>query len=127
MPSTFPIILLHVSKLLQALTMEILKMKEELKKPHPHYGVFPCDICPPQLSKRGEVIERVMKRKLELRHQKEANVRQVKLEPIIKVVAEEVVGMWGKGLSCLLGNGLHNKTYRIMWGMKLKIGNSRKE
>ena len=37
-----------------------------------------------------------MKRRLELMHQKDANVRQVKLKPIIKEVAEEVEGMWEK-------------------------------
>ena len=31
-------------------------------------------------------------------HQKDANVRQVKLKPIIKDVSEEVVGMWEKVL-----------------------------
>ena len=33
----------------------------------------------------------------------------------------------GEALDSLLGSGLCHKTYRKMWGMKLKIGNSRKE
>ena len=37
-----------------------------------------------------------MKRTLELMHQKDANVRQVELKPIIKEVAEEMVGKWEK-------------------------------
>ena len=39
---------------------------------------------------------RVVKRTLELMHQKDVNVRQVELKPIIKEVAEEVVRKWEK-------------------------------
>ena len=60
-------------------------------------------------------------------HQKDANVRQVELKPIIKEVAEEVVAIWEKAsIPCW---GVVHTTKRIekMWGTKLKIGKSRKD
>ena len=58
----------------------------------PGTGAYPSS----QLPNRGELISRVMKRTLELMHQKDANVRQVELTSIIREVAEEMVGKWVK-------------------------------
>ena len=58
---------------------------------HPQFVVFPCDLCPYQLPRRGEVIGRIMKRRLECMHQQDAIVSKVKLNPVIREVAEEVV------------------------------------
>ena len=107
--------------------MDGVKLKKELMKPHPQFGVYPCDLSPTQLPKCGEVIGRVMKRRLEVIHQKDVNVRQVELKPIIKEVAEEVVGIWQKASIPCWGVVYTAKHIEKMWGAKLKIGKSRKD
>ena len=67
--------------------MEGITFKRELKKRHPQFGVLPCDLCPSQLPKRGDVVGRIMKRRLEEMHEKDANIRQVELRPIIGELA----------------------------------------
>ena len=60
-----------------------------------------------------------MKRTLELMHQKDANVRQVELKPIIKEVAEEMVGKWEKAsISC--GSVVYTTKYIEKWGSETK-------
>ena len=85
------------------------ELKNKMMKLYPQFGVFPCNLCPSQLRKRGEVIGRVRKRRLELMHQKDANVRQVELNPIIKGVAEKGVGKW---------ENASNSCYRVVYTTK---------
>ena len=75
---------------------EGIGFKNELKKQHPQFDVLPCDICPSQLRKRGDVIWRTTKRRLDHLHAKDGNVRRVELKPIIREMAKEVVGIWEK-------------------------------
>lgn len=107
--------------------MDGVTFKKELKKSHPQFGVFPCDLCPSQLPKRGDVIGCVMKRRLEFMHQKDANVRQVELKSIIREVAEEVVGIWQKASVPCWGVDYTEKHLKKLWDTKLKIGKSRKD
>ena len=107
--------------------MDEVKLKMELMKPHPQFGVFPCDLCPSRLPKQGEVIGRIMKRRLELMHQKNADVRLVELRPIIKEVAEEVVGIWENASIPCWGVAYTTKHIRKLWEIKQKIGKSRKD
>ena len=107
--------------------MDGINFKKELKKPHPQFGVLPCDLCPSQLPKRGDVIGRIMKRRLEQMHEKDLNIRQVELNPIIREVAEEVVGIWEKASVPCWGVVHTEKELKKLWDTKLKIVKSRKD
>ena len=56
-----------------------------------------------------------------LMHEKDANVRQVELKPIIREVAKEMGGHMGEGMGSVLECGLHREKLKKRRGsQKLK-------
>ena len=72
------------------------------------------------LPKRGDEIGCIMKRRLEQMHEKDANVRQVELKAIIRLVAKEVVDIWEKALAPRWGVGYTEKELKNVVGDKSK-------
>ena len=111
---------LYVFKFFQVSAVAGINFKKELKKQHPQFDVLHCHLCPSQLPKSGDVIGRIMKRRLEQIDEKDANVRQVDLKPIIMEVSKEVVGILKKALVPCWG-GLHReRTEKNVVGDKSK-------
>ena len=107
--------------------MDGVKFKRALKEPHPQFGVLPCDLPPTQLPTRGEVIGRIMKRRLEYIHEMNISANRLGIKPIIRDVAEEVVSLWRKASVPCWGVDYTEKRMNKMWEERHKITKSRKD
>ena len=103
------------------------QFQEGIEKAASQIDVLHCHLCPSQLPKRGDVIGRIMKRRFEQIDEKDANVRQVELKPIIMDVVTELVSILTKALDPCWGVGYTEKrAEKTSLETKVKIAKSRK-